>query len=104
MKKRITISLFLSAILIMPSCIKDLDIEQESKITSSNMWLNESDASGAMYGMFHQFRAALETAPIYWGDFRAGTFSDGEGAGTATKMFTNKLDGTESKGTNWKAT
>lgn len=83
------------------SCIKDLDIEQKSKITTSNMWKSESDATGAMYGMFHQFRAALNTNIIYWGDFRSGTFADGLGAGTAIKMFNNNLDSTEGKGTNW---
>lgn len=98
----INVLLLLLAVTSVQSCFKDLDIEQKSKITSSNMWLSESDATGAMYGMFHQFRAALNTAIIYWGDFRAGTFYHGAGSGTAgDKMFFNNLDGTESKGTNW---
>lgn len=79
-----------------------MDIEQKSKITSSNMWLNESDAEGAMYGMFHQFRGTYATALIYWGDYRSGTFGYGLGSGTAyDKMYKNQLDATESKGTNW---
>ncbi len=101
--KRIIKNIFLSclAAVSVMSCVKDLDIEQKSKITSSNMWKLESDATGAMYGMFHQFRAAFNTNIIYWGDFRAGTFADGLGAGTAGKMFRNNLDGSETKGTNW---
>lgn len=98
MKKIIII---LSAALVAVSCLKDLDIIQKSKLTSSNMWLTESDATGAMYGLMHQFRAANSVAMIYWGDYRAGTFQDGMGAGTCYKMFNNVLDATETKGTNW---
>ena len=83
------------------SCLDDMDIEQKSKITSSNMWLDESDAMGALYGLYHQFRGAFQTNIIYWGDYRAGTFTNGLGAGTSDKMFFNNLDSTEGKGTNW---
>ena len=90
-----------AALLFLSSCISDLDVTQESKLTSADMWKTEADATGAMYGLFHQVRAVFQTALIYWGDFRAGTFQDGLGAGTALKMFNNNLDATESKGTNW---
>ena len=49
------------------SCLGDMDIIQKSKITTSNMWLDEGDATGALYGMYHQFRATFQTAMIYWG-------------------------------------
>lgn len=56
-----------------------MDIIQKSKITTSNMWIDEGDAKGALYGMYHQFRATFQTAMIYWGDYRAGTFTNGAG-------------------------
>lgn len=84
------------------SCLGDMDIIQKSKITTSNMWLDEGDATGALYGMYHQFRATFQTAMIYWGDYRAGTFTNGAGgSGSADKMFNNALDSSETKGTNW---
>lgn len=98
MKRILTI---LAATLALTSCFKTLDVVQESKLASSNMWQTESDATGAMYGLMHQFRAANMVAHIYWGDYRAGTFQDGMGAGTCYKMFNNTLDATETKGTNW---
>ena len=58
------------------SCLGDMDIIQKSKITTSNMWLDEGDATGALYGMYHQFRASFQTAMIYLGDCRAGTFAN----------------------------
>ena len=52
--------------------------------------------------MYHQFRATFQTAMIYWGDYRAGTFTNGAGgSGSADKMFNNALDSSETKGTNW---
>lgn len=84
------------------SCLGDMDITQKSKITTSNMWVDEGDALGAMYGMYHQFRATFQTAMIYWGDYRAGTFANGAGgSGAGHKMFNNRLDSSEGKGTNW---
>lgn len=84
------------------SCLGDMDIIQKSKITTSNMWIDEGDAKGALYGMYHQFRATFQTAMIYWGDYRAGTFTNGAGgSGSADKMFNNALDSSETKGTNW---
>lgn len=93
--------LLLGALLCLTSCFKTLDVVQESKLASTNMWKSESDATGALYGLMHQFRAANMTALIYWGDYRAGTFQNGMGTGTCDKMFNNTLDATESKGTNW---
>lgn len=102
MKKTITIIvLMLTAMSFSTSCFKDLDIEQASKITSSNMWQDENDCLGAMYGMYDQFRSTMSTAMIYWGEYRSGTFTNGIGTGTADKMFNNQLDVTEAKGTTW---
>lgn len=84
------------------SCLGDMDIEQKSKITATNMWRDEGDAEGAMVGLYHQMRAVFQTALIYWGDYRAGTFADGAGgSGSGKKMFNNILDSSETKGTNW---
>ena len=93
--------LFAALMLSLTSCLKDLDVTQKSKLTGDGMWLTESDATGALYGLMHQFRAANMVGLIYWGDYRAGTFQNGMGTGTCDKMFNNNLDATETKGTNW---
>lgn len=98
----IRLVLIVAAATGLASCFGDMDIEQKSKITTSNMWLDEGDAKGAVNGMFHQLRAAFQTAIIYWGDYRAGTFANGAGgSGSCDKMFKNILDSSETKGTNW---
>ncbi len=102
--KLINLLLLLALLTGSVSCLDDMDIEQKSKITTSNMWLDEGDAIGAMYGLYHQVRAVFQTALIYWGDYRAGTFANGAGgSGAGDKMFKNRLNSTESKGTNWGA-
>lgn len=101
-RKLIYLALLAAAATGITSCLGDMDIEQKSKITTSSMWLDEGDAKGAMQGMYHQLRAVFQTALIYWGDYRAGTFTNGAGgSGSADKMFNNILDSSESKGTNW---
>ena len=52
MKKRlIKLVLLVSVSTGATSCLGDMDIIQKSKITTSNMWLDEGDATGAIYGM-----------------------------------------------------
>lgn len=101
-RKFINLLLLAAASVGTGSCLGDMDIEQKSKITATNMWRDEGDARGAMTGLYHQMRAVFQTALIYWGDYRAGTFADGAGgSGSAKKMFNNILDSSETKGTNW---
>lgn len=101
-RKFINLLLLAAAAVGTGSCLGDMDIEQKSKITATNMWRDEGDARGAMTGLYHQMRAVFQTALIYWGDYRAGTFADGAGgSGSAKKMFNNILDSSETKGTNW---
>ncbi len=102
--KRILINILLLTVTAMGtvSCLGDMDIEQKSQITSSNMWLSQGDAQGAMYGLMSQFRATYQTPLIYWGDFRAGTFKGGAGgSGSGDKLFNNILDSSYGSGTNW---
>ena len=101
-RKFINLLLLAAAAVGTGSCLGDMDIEQKSKITATNMSRDEGDARGAMTGLYHQMRAVFQTALIYWGDYRAGTFADGAGgSGSAKKMFNNILDSSETKGTNW---
>ena len=101
-RKFINLLLLAAAAVGTGSCLGDMDIEQKSKITATNMWRDEGDARGAMTGLYNQMRAVFQTALIYWGDYRAGTFADGAGgSGSAKKMFNNILDSSETKGTNW---
>lgn len=62
-------------------CHGDLDIMQDNKLSASNMWIDESDAETATYGIYLYMRDALKSVhDIYlcWGEFRNGLW----GAGT----------------------
>ena len=50
--------LLLGALLCLTSCFKTLDVVQESKLASSNMWKSDSDATGALYGLNYSTIAA----------------------------------------------
>ena len=90
----------ITGILFLYSCA-NLDVEPESTLTSSSMWETESDATGAMYGMYSQLRTALSSNYIYWGDYRTDLIGDGLSPSTAYQdMFNNTLD-MEDSGTNW---
>lgn len=87
--------------LLLLSCEGDLNVEPESIVSKQNMWKSSEDATGAMYGMFSQLRAALDDEYIYWGDYRSGFFGDALGSEAANQdLFGNTLDA-EDRGTNW---
>ena len=42
-------------------CHGDLDIMQDNKLSASNMWKEESDATSATYGLYVYLRSALKS-------------------------------------------
>lgn len=104
MKKVIQITQILLLILFTTSCEEILDVTPESSITSASMWESPSDAEGAMYGAFSQFRTAFGTNYLAWGDYRTGFYIDGYSLGSYyyNDLWTNQLDG-DSYGTNWES-
>lgn len=60
-------------------CHGDLDIMQDNKLSASNMWKEESDATSATYGLYVYLRSALKSMnDVYlcWGELRNGTLSN----------------------------
>ena len=62
------------------SCHGDLDIMQDNKLSASNMWKEESDATSATYGLYVYLRSALKSMnDVYlcWGELRNGLWGPG---------------------------
>ena len=82
MKCKKILTALLAAACTMSGCHGDLDIIcQDNKLSASNMWIDESDAETATYGIYLYMRDALKSVhDIYlcWGEFRNGLW----GAGT----------------------
>ena len=61
-------------------CHGDLDIMQDNKLSASNMWKEESDATSATYGLYVYLRSALKSMnDVYlcWGELRNGLWGPG---------------------------
>lgn len=64
----------------LSSCHGDLDIIQDNKLSSSNMWKSESDATSATKGIYVYFRTSLKTVSdtyLCWGEMRNGLWGPG---------------------------
>lgn len=68
--------LFLGSV-IMPGCKKDLNIVQDSRISSANMWQDEQDVRPAVFGMFDYLRGSFKNSLLYWGEYRNGLWGPG---------------------------
>src|SRR5690625_1019126 len=97
MKKVIFISAAIFCFIV--SCDDILNIEPTSSVTTSNMWQSESDAEGAMNGMYRQFRGSMNMM-FRWGDLRTGFYGRGLSM-RDTEIFENNLNAT-TPGANWK--
>jgi hypothetical protein len=95
MKKVIS---FIVLCLIIISCDNILNIEPKSIVTNANMWQDESDAQGAMNGMYRQFRQAMNQT-FLWGDARTGLYTRGRSIRNP-ELFENRVN-PGSNGTNW---
>ena len=52
MKCKKILTALLAAACTMSGCHGDLDIMQDNKLSASNMWIDESDAETATYGIY----------------------------------------------------
>lgn len=87
--------------IMLVACEDDLNFPPQSVISSNSMWVTPGDATGAMYGMFSQFRSAVNDDYIHWGDYRSSFFGDATGSQAAFQdMYSNTLDD-QDRGTNW---
>ena len=59
MKCKKILTALLAAACTMSGCHGDLDIMQDNKLSASNMWKEESDATSATYGLYVYLRLSL---------------------------------------------
>jgi len=76
-KNTIFVIALLSASLFTPGCKDDLNIVQNSRISSANMWQDEQDVRSAVFGMFDYFRTTFKSNLLYWGEYRNGLWGPG---------------------------
>ena len=76
-KAIILVIVLLSASVVMPGCKDDLNIVQNSRISSANMWKDERDVRTAVFGMFDYLRTSFKTNLLYWGEYRNGLWGPG---------------------------
>lgn len=84
------------ALLIGPaSCTNDLNLDPTSSITSASYWKTESDASGALYGMYVKLRNEASFSIYALGELRSETTTYGlAGSGGYERFYENTLDAT----------
>lgn len=85
----------------LTSCHDDLNIVQPSQFTSQLMWTNENDVSGAVSGLFTQFRSCMSDGLMTYGDLRSNLYK----SGTVNDAYFNRI-GTQNliqseSGSNW---
>ncbi len=89
MKTNRIIILLCACVFIISSCHDDLDIVQTSKLSASSMWIEEGDATAAMYGAHQLCRSAFNQGLAFWGEYRDGLW--GSGASGLTKPFRDEV-------------
>ncbi len=91
MKAKTILSIMLAGTLFC-SCHGDLDVVQNSEISTNSMWQEEGDATSAMYGMYNQFRSTFSNGLVYWGEYRTGLWTDGlAGQSARTQVYQNQI-------------
>ena len=58
--------------MLLSACNGDLDIINNSAVSSNSMWQEEGDATAAMYGLYNKFRSSFSEGYMYWGEYRDG--------------------------------
>lgn len=89
MKTNKIIIVLCACIVIISSCHDDLNIVQTSKLSASSMWIEEGDATAAMYGAHQLCRSAFNQGLAFWGEYRDGLW--GSGASGLTKPFRDEV-------------
>ncbi len=88
----------LSTVLILSSCHKDLDISQNSQLSSTSMWKEQGDAESAMLGAHARMRTAFSQGLVYWGEYRTGLWGAGNHGGLSQterdRTYQNTMDNT----------
>ena len=76
-KTTFNIAITAACLLCTVSCIKDLDIQQNGKLSASNMWKDAEDITSSTVGIYSNLRknfAQTEINVFYWGELRVGEY------------------------------
>lgn len=77
--------------LILSSCKKELNLAPVSQISNSSFWKSESDAQGAMNGMYTILRSQAATNLFMWGESRSDAMGINAGAAVFQNWYENLL-------------
>ena len=90
MKRNIIILAFFS-VLINFSCKKQLELAPVSQISNASFWKTESDAQGAMNGMYTILRSESINNLYIWGEARSDAMGENAGAAVFRNWYDNLL-------------
>lgn len=77
--------------LIISSCKKELNLAPVSEISNSSFWKSESDALGAMNGMYTVLRGQAVNNLFMWGESRSDAMGINAGAAVFQNWYENLL-------------
>lgn len=78
--------------MLLSACNGDLDVINNSAVSSSSMWQEEGDATAAMYGLYNKFRSSFSEGYMYWGEYRTGLWGDGlTGQTSRDQVYQNQI-------------
>lgn len=78
--------------MLLSACNGDLDIINNSAVSSNSMWQEEGDATAAMYGLYNKFRSSFSEGYMYWGEYRTGLWGDGlTGQTSRDQIYQNQI-------------
>ena len=78
--------------MLLSACNGDLDIINNSAVSSNSMWQEEGDATAAMYGLYNKFRSSFSEGYMYWGEYRTGLWGDGlTGQTSRDQVYQNQI-------------
>lgn len=77
--------------LIIPSCKKELNLAPVSQISNASFWKTESDAQGAVNGMYTVLRGQAVNNLFLWGESRSDAMGINAGAAVFQNWYENLL-------------
>lgn len=78
-------------VVIFSSCKKELNLAPVSQISNASFWKSESDALGAMNGMYTILRGQAATNFFMWGESRSDAMGINAGAAVFQNWYENLL-------------
>lgn len=83
---------FLIAVMAIPSCTKDLQLEPISVLSNSSFWKTPDDATAALYGMYSRFRPQAAVNLYIWGEARSEIVSPALSGRNYSEYYENFLE------------